>query len=154
MSNKVQEKDLIVFEEFSKNGERGFEKTSKDLISEYLHVLRSNILPIILILFVSLLVTFLYVFRAIDIYNATTILQLEPPQGNILQSSFSEMEDMSDERYISNQIEVLKSYKIRDLVAYALLDSIQGRDDFKYFQLLSKGLEEKIPVSHDEVRKR
>lgn len=134
--NKVTEKDFQYFEEFQNNGQKGFERHNKDLVGEYLHILRINILPILLILTVSLLVTFLYVFRATDIYRATTVLQLEPPQGNILQSSFSELENKSDEKYISNQVEVLKSYKIRDIVTRALLDSLNKRDDLAYFRIL------------------
>lgn len=134
--NKVTEKDFQFFEEFQGNGQKGFERHTKDLVGEYLHILRINILPILLILSVSLLVTFLYVFRATDIYRATSVIQLEPPQGNILQSSFSELENKSDEKYIFNQIEVLKSYKIRDKVTTALLDSLKVRNDLIYFRLL------------------
>ena len=83
-------------------------------------------------------------------------MQVEPPQGNILQSSFSEIENLKDERYIANQIEVLSSYKIRDMVADALLDSLNHREDLKYFNFLvdkDENLEIKS-ISQDYIRKR
>lgn len=82
-------------------------------------------------------------------------MQVEPPHGNILQSSFSQVENSKDERYIANQIEVLKSYKIRDAVAGALLDSLDHREDLQYFNLLvsrSENNEVNI-VSRESLRK-
>lgn len=153
----MSEKDITGFDEFKKNGESlGREKVHRDIISEYLNILRINLVPIILILAVSVVITFLYVRKAIDIYQATTVIQVEPPQGNILQSSFSEIGNLKDERYIANQIEVLSSYKIRDLVANALLDSLNRRDDLRYFTILvnkSENLEIQ-PISTDFIRKR
>lgn len=153
----MSEKDLTGFDEFRKNGEAlGNEKVHRDLIGEYLSVLRSNLIPMILILAVSVIITFLYVRKAINIYQATTVMQVEPPQGNILQSSFSEIENLKDERYIANQIEVLSSYKIRDMVADALLDSLNHREDLKYFNFLvdkDENLEIKS-ISQDYIRKR
>ena len=46
----MSEKDLTGFDEFRKNGEAlGNEKVHRDLIGEYLSVLRSNLIPMILI---------------------------------------------------------------------------------------------------------
>ncbi|MCB0722423.1 MAG: polysaccharide biosynthesis tyrosine autokinase [Ignavibacteriae bacterium] len=153
----MSDKDLINFEEFKKNGDP-FEtpKVQRDLISEYLSILRVNIIPILLILVVSVVVTFLFLRKSINVYRATTVMQIEPPQGNILQSSFGDVEISKDERYIANQIEVLRSYIIRDLVAGALLDSMKHRDDLKYFNYLvlkSENAEITIP-SKEYLRKR
>ena len=154
--DNVTAKDFISFEEFRKNGDLFNPKPTKDLISEYVIVLRNNIVPILLILLVSLIVTFAYVFNTIDIHRASTIIQIEPPQGNILQSSFSDIQEQHDERYIANQIEVLKSYKIRDKVASALLDSLGHREDLKYFHILiyTQKLPEIVPASEYEIRKK
>ena len=153
----MKDKELKGFEEFSKNGE-SFEnvKIHRDLISEYLNILRANVIPILLILTVSVVITFLFLRKSINIYQATTVIQIEPPQGNILQSSFSELENSKDERYIANQIEVLRSYKIRNVVASALLDSLNNREDLIYFNYLvnkSENGEVSLP-SQELVRKR
>lgn len=152
----MQDKDLLNFSEFKSNGEPlGKVKVQRDLLSEYLSILRSNIVPIILILLVSVVVTFLFLRKSINVYRSTTVMQVEPPQGNILQSSFSQVENSKDERYIANQIEVLKSYKIRDAVAGALLDSLDHREDLQYFNLLvsrSENNEVNI-VSRESLRK-
>lgn len=153
----MADKDLTGFDEFRRNGESvAGEKVHRDIISEYLNILRVNLIPIILILAVSVVITFLYVRKAIDIYQATTVIQVEPPQGNILQSSFSEIENLKDERYIANQIEVLGSYKIREIVSNALLDSINHREDLRYFTILVNRTEnmEIQEISADLIRKR
>ncbi len=152
----MQDKDLLNFSEFKSNGEPiGKIKVQRDLLSEYLSILRANIVPIILILLVSVVVTFLFLRKSINVYRSTTVMQVEPPHGNILQSSFSQVENSKDERYIANQIEVLKSYKIRDAVAGALLDSLDHREDLQYFNLLvsrSENNEVNI-VSRESLRK-
>src|SRR5690606_18085969 len=63
---------------------------------------------------------------------------------------------MKDERYISNQIELLKSYKIREIVADALIDSLDKREDVKDFQyLINRNALPRIePISEDQLRKR
>jgi capsular exopolysaccharide synthesis family protein len=152
----MQEKDLHNFSEFKSNGEPlGKVKVQRDLLSEYISILRANIVPIILILAVSVLVTFFFLRKSINVYRSTTVMQVEPPQGNILQSSFSEVDNSKDERYIANQIEVLKSYKIRDAVAGALLDSLNHREDLQYFNLLvSRNQNNEVNiVSRESLRK-
>ncbi len=109
----------------SKNGTS--EKTdSKDNFKHYLGILRANLLPIILITLGSIVITSVYVFYAKDIYKSTTTIKINRPQGSVLSSSLiPEFQDFITDRYISNEIEVLKSYKIRESVAQNLLDTFR-----------------------------
>jgi tyrosine-protein kinase Etk/Wzc len=144
-----------LFDEIGKNGEATFEKLNRDVIKEYLNVIRQNIIPIILIFIAAIIITSIYVLNSIDIYRATTVIKIDPPQGNILQSSFTELESQQDDRYIQNQIEVLRSYNIRDSVATILIDTVKKIRDKSYLNfLVNKNLPDTPVISHENLRKR
>lgn len=121
--------------QFSKNGNHDV-KDSKDNVRDYFRILRSNLLPILLITLAVIFITILYVINAKDIYKSSTTIKINRPQGSVLTSSLiPEFQDFITDRYISNEIEVLKSYRIRELVAQNLLDTffaVQDKDKFYY----------------------
>jgi len=95
-------------------------------LKEYIGIIRSNLFPIILIFIVSILVTVIYVINAMDIYKTVTTLKITKPQGSILTTSFMpEVESFTADRFISNEIEILKSYSLREKVASSILDSFK-----------------------------
>ncbi len=117
----------------SKNGVSDF-KDSKDNFRNYLSILRANILPIILITLGSIILTIIYVLYAKDIYKSTATIKINRPQGSVLSSSLiPEFQDFITDRYISNEIEVLKSSKIRESVAGNLLDTFKSNKDYEKF---------------------
>ena len=70
--------------------------------------------------------------NAINIYRTTTTLKIVRPQGSILSTQLiPEFQDFQTDRYISNEIEILKSYTIREKVAMTLLDSFKINPDKK-----------------------
>jgi tyrosine-protein kinase Etk/Wzc len=103
----------------------------------YLNVIRNNILPILLIFAVSLICTLTYLYFAKNIYRSTTVLKIDNPKGSILENPFAELGDYRTERYILNQIEVLKSFYIRDVSANAILDSLKKINDYTNFAYLA-----------------
>jgi len=117
----------------SKNGISDI-KDSKDNFRNYLSILRANILPIILITLGSIILTVIYVLYAKDIYKSTATIKINRPQGSVLSSSLiPEFQDFITDRYISNEIEVLKSSKIRESVAGNLLDTFKSNQDYEKF---------------------
>ncbi len=107
---------------------------SKDNIRTYLNMIRSNILTASLITLGCIILTIIYIFYAKDIYKSTSTIKINRPQGSVLSSSLiPEFQDFITDRYISNEIEVLKSYKIREGVAYNLLDSFKISKDYERF---------------------
>ncbi|MDD5360611.1 MAG: polysaccharide biosynthesis tyrosine autokinase [Ignavibacteria bacterium] len=108
-------------------------------LKEYLGIVRSNLFPIILIFIAGIIVTLLYVVNAVDIYKTVTTVKITKPQGSILTTSLMpEAESFASDRYISNEIEILKSNSVREQVATILFDSIKNSSDkSKYFYLLS-----------------
>ena len=106
-------------------------------LKEYINIVRANILSIVLIFLSSVLVTVLYVINSVDIYKTTTSLKIVRPQGSILSAQLiPEFQDFQTDRYISNEIEVMKSFTIREKVATSLLDSFKVREDKSSFYYL------------------
>lgn len=123
----------------SKNGTTNSIKDSKDNISNYINILRSNLLPIFIITLTSIIITLIYVFNAKDIYKSNSTIKINRPQGSVLSSSLiPEFQDFITDRYISNEIEVLKSYKIREKVAENMIDTFKiNQDKDKFYYLFS-----------------
>ncbi len=109
------------------------QKTFKD----YLNLLRINLLPILLITVTSLVFSIIYAVNAVNIYESTSTIKISKPPGNILESPlFPGMSDLGMDRFIANEIEVLKSYKVRQKVAEALIDSFKQVNSPKSFYLI------------------
>lgn len=121
----------------------------------YVNVIRANILPILLIFAVSIICTFTYLYFAKNIYRSTTVLKIDNPKGSILENPFGELGDYRTERYILNQIEVLKSFYIRDISATAILDSLKKITDYTNFAYIaSKSKDGKVTfISQENLRK-
>lgn len=104
-------------------------------LKDYINIIRNNILPILFITVTSFAVSVFYAVNANNIYKSTTSLKVLKTGGNILESPllFGGSEFGSD-RFIANEIEILKSYMIRERVADALLDSFHiNKNNFEFF---------------------
>ena len=124
-----------------------------DNIKEYLNVLRINIIPIILILIGSIIVTVFYVITAKDIYRASTTLKINRPQGSILTSNLiPEFQEIITDRHILNEIEVLKSYRMRLSVSKILLDSFKVNPDRNLYFYIANPESKHIPDENDIPR--
>ncbi|HQY51164.1 MAG TPA: polysaccharide biosynthesis tyrosine autokinase [Ignavibacteria bacterium] len=139
------------FDEFEQSNDAA---PSKDVLKEYINVLRQNLIPILIILSVSIIYTLIYVNTATNIYRSTTSVKLESQQGNILTANFGfEGASTTNEKYIMVQIAVMKSYDIRDKVSKVLIDSFNtgGR---QYSLLLNRAvLPETVAVSQEVLRR-
>ncbi|MDQ3193463.1 MAG: polysaccharide biosynthesis tyrosine autokinase [Bacteroidota bacterium] len=120
----------------SNNSRNGFSENSdtKNNLMNYLSIIRTNIIPVALITLISIIITVVYVIYAKDIYKSTETIKINRPQGSVLRSNLiPEFQDFITDRYISNEIEVLKSYKIRESVAANLLDTFKAVQDHEKF---------------------
>jgi tyrosine-protein kinase Etk/Wzc len=103
-------------------------------LKDYIKLIRTNMVPIVLITLISFVVAIVYAINAKNIYKATTSLKVSPPQGNILESPLMpEFQDFGSDRFIANEIEILKSYNLRSNVARSLIDSFKtetAKDSF------------------------
>lgn len=106
-------------------------------LRDYINLIRNNLVPILLITFTALIVAIVYAINAPNIYKATTTLKVSKPQGSILESPLiPEFQDFGSDRFIANEIEILKSYTIRERVAEYLLKEYSGENDKSKFNLI------------------
>ncbi|MCE1165767.1 MAG: Wzz/FepE/Etk N-terminal domain-containing protein, partial [Bacteroidetes bacterium] len=123
------------------------DRVTPNNLKEYLGIIRSNLLPIILIFITSIIITIVYVVNTVDIYKTTATLKIAKPQGSILTTSLMpEAENFTSDRYILNEIEILKSYSLRENIADALIDTIKKNIDqssFFYLRNIATGSEQR-----------
>jgi tyrosine-protein kinase Etk/Wzc len=110
-------------------------------LKDYLSLIRLNLVPIVLISITGLLIAVIYAFNAPNIYKSTTVLKIAKPSGSVLSGSLMpEFQDFGSDRFIANEIEILKSYKLRERVAKALVDSFGlSNNRSSYSLILDKG---------------
>ena len=110
-------------------------------IKDYINLIKINIIPILLIGITGSVVSIIYAFTARDIYTASTALKIQKPQsGGILSSPLlPEFSDFGSDRFIANEIEILRSRRLREIVANSLIDSFKsiGEPD-SFFVLLDQ----------------
>jgi len=98
------------------------EKSFKDYISLF----RLNFTAILLISLTGLIVAVIYAVSTPNIYKSVTELKIAKSQGNILQGNMlPEFQDFGMDRFVMNEIEILKSYRVRYRTAQMLTDSAQ-----------------------------
>jgi tyrosine-protein kinase Etk/Wzc len=78
-----------------------------------------------------------YAWKALDIYKSTTVLKVSKPQGNILETQFTQaLPEMQADRFLLNEIEIIKSYRVRQKVAQALVDTFKLKNTPSKFYLI------------------
>lgn len=123
MNNQMNEFETSDYESYS--------------LKDYIILIRNNLVPVIIIIAASIVVASLYALSSVDIYKAESTLKLTKTGGSILQSPFlPDIQDYGSDRFISNEIEILKSYNLREKVAQALIDTIINYSDDSKFELL------------------
>ena len=92
----------------------------------YFNLILRNKIPITLSLIVGLIVSYIYAYSQVDIYSSTSSLRLTKPKENVLEGKiFPDIEGELPERYINNEVEILKSNAIREKTSEALIDSFK-----------------------------
>ena len=74
-----------------------------------------------------------------DIYESETMLKISEPQGNILEAPLTpDIMDLGMDRFIANEIEIIKSYTNRERVAKAIIDTFYTTKANDKFYLIFK----------------
>jgi capsular exopolysaccharide synthesis family protein len=111
------------------------EETSS--LKDYINLIRLHIIPILLISLTGLAVAIIYALNAIDYYKSTTAMKIHKPTGSILSSPLMpEFNDWGNDRFIANEIEILKSYRMREIVAKAFIDSFKTINEPDSFYII------------------
>lgn len=115
-------------------------------LKDYLRLLRLNWIPVTLITIAGLVVAIIYAVNSIDVYKSTVTLKISRPQGGSVLTSplLPEFQEWGNDRFIANEIEIMKSYTARELVAVTLIDSFyRDKNKSRYFVLLDPKMKEK-----------
>ena len=110
-------------------------------LKDYLRLIRANLIPVLLITAAGLVVAIIYAVNAINIYKSTATLKISRPQGGSVLTSplLPEFQEWGNDRFIANEIEIMRSFTARRLVALTLIDSFyRDTDKTRYFILLDQ----------------
>jgi capsular exopolysaccharide synthesis family protein len=104
----------------------------------YFNLVLRNKIPITLSLIVGLIVSYFYAYSQVDIYSSSSSLRLTKPKENVLEGKvFSDIEGELPERFINNEVEILKSNLIKEKTSQALIDSFEVLKGKIKFPLIS-----------------
>lgn len=121
--------------------ENNFLQKENYTFKDYLKLSLNNIYLMVIIIIVCGIIGFIYAFYQPDLYKSTTSMKLSPPKGSILDSPLmGEMNNFANDRFIANEIEIMKSYTIRENVAYSLRKSFQAGAKDSFYLVLNKDL--------------
>ena len=117
--------------------DNNFDENQSSTLKDYLILFSANIKPVLVILIASIIISIIYAVTAHNIFKTTTALKITKPGGSILQSPLMpEINDYGNDRFIANEIEILKSNNIRERIAKILLDTLLENSDKESFDLL------------------
>jgi polysaccharide biosynthesis transport protein len=108
---------------------------------DYINMSLNNIYLMVIIIAICGVIGFIYAFYQPDTYKSTTSMKLLPPKGSILDSPLmGEMNSFANDRFIANEIEIMKSYTIRENVAYTLKKSFQAGAKDSFYLILKEDI--------------
>lgn len=104
----------------------------------YWNLIRSNVTTILTISLVIFGITLIYAITAKDVYKSDAVLRIKKAEGqNILDSPFgAALGNASTDRFIANEIEVMKNKTIREMVAQVLIDSFKTLQKTNEFNVI------------------
>src|ERR1041384_1592643 len=112
---------------------------SSHSIRFYFNLIIRNKIPILLSLTVGFIASYFYAYSQVDIYTSAASMRLTKPKENVLENKiFSDIEGELPERFINNEVEILKSFAIREKTAQSLLDSFKVMQNSTQFSLLAE----------------
>ncbi len=121
-----------------------YEETETKSLKDYLNLIRNNLFPFVLIASVCTAAAVFFALSSINIYESETALKISKPQGNILEAPLMpDMMGLGMDRFVANEIEIIKSRTNRERVAKALVDTFKssGNKD-KFFLVFNHSRDE------------
>ncbi len=115
----------------------GFDEQQSSTFKDYLILFSANLKPVLTILIASLIISIIYAVTAPNVFETSTVLKITKPGGSILESPLiPQLSDYGNDRFIANEIEILKSYNLRERIAKILIDTLLNNPDQDSFSLL------------------
>lgn len=104
---------------------------------DYLIIFYQNKLTVISILVVSIALALTYAIAAKDIYTSEGSIKVSIPKSNILTGPlFDQFQEFGSDRFIANELEVLKSRSLAEIAAKSIIDTFNVRNRPEDFYLL------------------
>jgi tyrosine-protein kinase Etk/Wzc len=121
-------------------------------LKEFILLIRTNLRPFILITLLIISAFVAYAFFAKNIYKSSVKVRITQPNKNVLveTSSSDFIQANRLDRYIANEIEIIKDYRATEKVARTLIDSFDNAKNKNLFYLL-KSEENKGINGHKSV---
>ncbi|MBM3713767.1 MAG: hypothetical protein FJW56_10110, partial [Actinobacteria bacterium] len=130
------------------------QKTSE--LKDYLILFLQNKFLVVSIFLICSILAGVYAYTAIDIYSANGSLRVSIPKSNVLSAPLlPEFQEFGTDRFIANEIEVLKSITLREIAAKSILDSFKSVSNNDSFYVLFTNPKRKQdgPVSYSSLVK-
>ena len=106
-------------------------------LKDYILLVRTNLAVFISIALTIIALAVIYALAARDIYVSTVNLKLNPQKQNVLDAQApADMGGAANDRFISNEIEIINNYDSRERCASALIDSFDNAKDKSLFSEL------------------
>ena len=107
-------------------------------VKDYVQLIRTNLSLFITISAVIITAAVSYAVFSKSIYKSTVTLRISTQKQSVLQSTslFPEVNNLVNDRFISNEIEVINNFDTRERYAKVLIDSLYTSKDQSYFPLL------------------
>ncbi|WP_337871949.1 polysaccharide biosynthesis tyrosine autokinase [Ignavibacterium sp.] len=119
------------------NQDYNFEQEESRTLKDYIILFRSNLPAVTIIMIASLIISVIYALRSPDIFQSQSAVKITKTGGNILQAPLTpEFSDFGNDRFIANEIEILKSFNLREKVAKTLIDTFINLGQPKEFDLM------------------
>lgn len=117
---------------FSQNGQ----EVKKNELKDYIIIFFQNKFTVLGIFFVAFLTAIVYSITAINYYTASGSIKVSIPNSNPISGPlFEQFQEFGTDRYIANEIEVLKSRAIAEIAAKAIMDTFKNKNQNNLFYL-------------------
>jgi capsular exopolysaccharide synthesis family protein len=106
-------------------------------LKDYIKLLLSEWKIVSLFLIAGIIGAVFYTSSSTEYYKSTASLKISKPKGDILTSPIlPEFSDFGNDRFIANEIEIMKSQKTLRRAAAVISDSLRKNPDRDYYRLL------------------
>ena len=121
-------------------------------IKDYFIVLRSNLLLLTIVALIVTMAISIYAIFSPNIYKSSVDLKITSQKQNVLASEPLPIIGSSiNDRFIANEIEIIKNYDSRERYAIALRDSFKNAQDKSRFNLLLSDTSPNSPKSLHQI---
>jgi polysaccharide biosynthesis transport protein len=109
-------------------------------VKDYFKIILNDWIVVSLLILLGISGALLYNYQATEYYKSTTSIKVSKNKGDILTAPMlPEFTDFGNDRFIANEIAIMKSQNTLKKVASAIRDSVENSRDLSIFRLLTPG---------------